>query len=70
MGVNAVRTTHNIPAVELLELADDTHANEHSLEITRYLKEQVLLHDPYVMHSLQLAQTLCKVKTPEKVLTY
>ena len=47
MGVNAVRTTHNIPAVELLELADDTHANEHSLEITRYLKEQVLLHDPY-----------------------
>ena len=42
-----MRTTHNIPAVELLELADDTHANEHSLEITRYLKEQVLLHDPY-----------------------
>lgn len=105
MGVNAVRTTHNMPAVELLELADemgilivdeafdmwemskttydyarffkewsardvkswicrdrnhpcvilwsigneiyDTHANEHGLEITRYLKEQVLLHDPY-----------------------
>ena len=105
MGVNAVRTTHNMPAVELLELADemgilivdeafdmwemskttydyarffkewssrdvkswicrdrnhpcvilwsigneiyDTHANEHGQEITRYLKEQVLLHDPY-----------------------
>ena len=105
MGVNAVRTTHNMPAVELLELADemgilivdeafdmwemskttydyarffkewsardvkswicrdrnhpcvilwsigneiyDTHATEHGQEITRYLKEQVLLHDPY-----------------------
>lgn len=105
MGVNAVRTTHNMPAVELLELADemgilivdeafdmwemskttydyarffkewsardvkswicrdrnhpcvilwsigneiyDTHANEHGQKITRYLKEQVLLHDPY-----------------------
>ena len=105
MGVNAVHTTHNMPAVELLELADemgilivdeafdmwemskttydyarffkewsardvkswicrdrnhpcvilwsigneiyDTHANEHGQEITRYLKEQVLLHDPY-----------------------
>lgn len=105
MGVNAVRTTHNMPAVELLELADemgilivdeafdmwemskttydyarffkewsardvkswicrdrnhpcvilwsigneiyDTHANEYGQEITRYLKEQVLLHDPY-----------------------
>ena len=105
MGVNAVRTTHNMPAAMLLELADemgilivdeafdmwemskttydyarffkewsardvkswicrdrnhpcvilwsigneiyDTHANEHGQEITRYLKEQVLLHDPY-----------------------
>ena len=105
MGVNAVRTTHNMPAAMLLELADemgilivdeafdmwemskttydyarffkewsardvkswicrdrnhpcvilwsigneiyDTHANEHGLEITRYLKEQVLLHNPY-----------------------
>lgn len=105
MGVNAIRTTHNMPAVELLELADelgflvadeafdmwemsktpfdyarffkewsardvkswvcrdrnhpcvilwsigneiyDTHANEHGQEITRYLMEQVRLHDPY-----------------------
>ena len=105
MGANAVRTTHNMPAVELLELADemgilivdeafdmwemskttydygrffkewsardvkswicrdrnhpsvilwsigneiyDTHASEHGQEITRYLKEQVELHDPY-----------------------
>lgn len=105
MGVNAIRTSHNMPAVELLELADelgflvddeafdmwersktpfdyarffpewsardveswicrdrnhpsvilwsigneiyDTHADAHGQDITRFLMEQVLLHDPW-----------------------
>jgi beta-galactosidase len=104
MGVNAIRSSHNMPAVELMELADelgvliisealdmwerqkneydyarffkewyqkditswvrrdrnhpsilmwsigneiyDTHADERGLEVTKLLKEQVLLHDP------------------------
>ncbi|SHJ65082.1 beta-galactosidase [Anaerocolumna jejuensis DSM 15929] len=104
MGVNAIRTSHNIPAVELMDLADeagilivseafdmwerpktefdyaryfnewcerdvaswirrdrnhpsiimwsigneiyDTHADERGLEITRRLRDLVLLHDP------------------------
>ncbi len=104
MGVNALRTSHNMPAKEFMELADemgflvvaeafdmwersktpydyarffkewyradvaswirrdrnhpsllmwsigneiyDTHADEHGLEITKYLKEAVLQHDP------------------------
>lgn len=40
----------NHPCVILWSIGNeiyDTHANEHGLEITRYLKEQVLLHDPY-----------------------
>jgi beta-galactosidase len=104
MGINAVRTSHNMPAVELMELADemgilinseafdmwekpktkydyaryfnewcakdvaswvrrdrnhpsiimwsigneihDTHASERGLEITKQLRDLVLLHDP------------------------
>lgn len=104
MGVNAIRTSHNMPAVELVELSDemgfllvnegfdmwerskttydyarffnewsakdvaswvrrdrnhpsvimwsigneiyDTHASERGQEITRYLMEQVQIHDP------------------------
>lgn len=104
MGVNAIRTSHNMPAKELMELADelgflinseafdmweykktdydyarffnewykrdvaswirrdrnhpsvimwsigneipDTHASKRGLEITKMLKEEVLLHDP------------------------
>lgn len=104
MGVNAIRSSHNMPAVEMMELADemgiliiseafdmwerqknefdyarffdewykkdvaswvrrdrnhpsilmwsigneiyDTHVSERGLEITKLLKEQVLVHDP------------------------
>ena len=104
MGVNALRTSHNMPAKEFMELADemgflvvaeafdmwersktpydyarffkewykadvaswirrdrnhpsllmwsigneiyDTHADEHGLEITKYLTEEVRIHDP------------------------
>ncbi len=104
MGVNAIRTSHNMPAKEFMELADemgflvvaeafdmwerpktqydyarflkewypadvaswirrdrnhpsllmwsigneiyDTHADEHGLEITKYLTEEVRIHDP------------------------
>ena len=40
----------NHPCVILWSMGNeiyDTHATEHGQEITRYLKEQVLLHDPY-----------------------
>ena len=40
----------NHPCVILWSIGNeiyDTHATEHGQEITRYLKEQVLLHDPY-----------------------
>ncbi len=104
MGVNAVRSSHNMPAVEMMDLADemgiliiteafdmwerqkneydyarfftdwyqkdiaswvrrdrnhpsllmwsigneiyDTHVSERGLEVTKFLKEEVLLHDP------------------------
>ena len=106
MGVNAIRTSHNMPAKEFMELADemgflvvaeafdmwernktpydyacffkewyredvaswvrrdrnhpsllmwsigneiyDTHADAHGLEITKYLTEAVLVHDPLI----------------------